>query len=144
MTFPLNIAIGSSIGLDAGLVLTASLNKKHTLGGMQTIATASQLEHLKAGPALLVLFGGAHCGVCQVIKPRIESLMAQHFPEIVLAYVDCEERPGICAQHSVFTLPVVKLFVEGQVCLEMARRFSLQELVSQVDRIYRLWQDSKN
>ncbi len=50
--------------------------------------------------------------------------------------------PGIFAQHGVFTLPVVKLFVEGQVCLEMARSFSLQELTSQVDRIYRLWQDS--
>jgi thioredoxin 1 len=50
--------------------------------------------------------------------------------------------PGICAQHGVFTLPVVKLLVEGQVCLEMARSFSLQELTSQVDRIYRLWQHS--
>jgi len=109
---------------------------------MQTIATANQLEQMKAGPALLVIFGGAHCGVCQVIKPKIESLMAQHFPEIALAHVDCEQMPGICAQHGVFTLPVVKLFVEGQVCLEMARSFSLQELTSQVDRIYRLWQDS--
>jgi thioredoxin 1 len=109
---------------------------------MQTIATAKQLEQLKAGPALLVLFGGAHCRVCQVIKPRIESLMAHHFPEIALAYVDCEQMPGICAQHGVFTLPVVKLLVEGQVCLEMARSFSLQELTSQVDRIYRLWQHS--
>ncbi|MBK5204110.1 MAG: thioredoxin family protein [Polaromonas sp.] len=111
---------------------------------MQIIATKSQLEPLKAGPALLVLFGGAHCGVCQVIKPRIESVMAQHFPEIALAYVDCEETPDICAQHGVFTLPVVKLLIEGQVCLEMARSFSLQELTLQVDRIYRLWQESKN
>lgn len=108
---------------------------------MQTIATAPQLELLKAQPALLVLFGGAHCGVCQAIKPRIDGLMAQHFPEITLAYVDCEQTPDACAQHGVFTLPVVKLFVHGQLCLEMARSFSLQELRSRIDRIYRLWQD---
>lgn len=109
---------------------------------MQTIATAYQLELLKAQPALLVLFGGAHCGVCRAIKPRIEGLMAQDFPEIALAYLDCEQTPDICAQHGVFSLPVVKLFVHGQLCLEMARSFSLQELASGVDRIYRLWQAS--
>jgi thioredoxin 1 len=110
---------------------------------MQYIATAAQLEQLKAGPAVLVLFGGAHCSVCQAIKPRIESLMKQHFPKIALAYVDCAHTPAICAQHGVFTLPFVKLFVEGQLSLERARSFSLQELTSDIDRIDQLWQDSK-
>ena len=111
---------------------------------MQTISTASQFAQLKASPALLVLFGGTHCGVCQAIKPTIESLLTQQFPEIALAYVDCEQTPDICAQHGVFTLPVVRLFMQGQLHLEMARSFSLKELTSRVDRIYRLWQQSKD
>ncbi len=110
---------------------------------MQNMVSASELEQLKAGPALLVLFGGAHCGVCQVIKPQIERLMAQDFPAISLAYVDCAQVPAICAQHGVFTLPSVKLFIEGQLSLEWARSFSLQELGGQVERVYRLWQDGR-
>ena len=110
---------------------------------MQTVASANQLDQLKRGAELLVLFGGAHCGVCQVIKPKIEHVMAQRFPDISIAYVDCEQTPDICAQHGVFALPAVKLFIEGQLCLEVARSFSLQELTSRMDRIHRLWQDSK-
>lgn len=112
------------------------------LVNMHTIATLEELERLKADAALLVLFGGLHCGVCQAVKPKIESLMAQDFPEIALVYVDCEQLNDVCAQHSIFTLPVVKLFIEGQLCLEMARSFSLRELKAQVDRIYGLWKDS--
>ena len=112
---------------------------------MQHITTAGQLEELKqrkSAPALLILFGGAHCGVCQAIRPKLESLMTQHFPDIALAYVDCAQLPDSCAQHGVFTLPVVQLFIDGQLCLERARSFSLQELSAQIERVYRLWQDA--
>jgi thioredoxin-like negative regulator of GroEL len=110
---------------------------------MHHIATAEQLEPLKATPALLILFGGAHCGVCQAIRPKLESLMTQHFPDIALAYVDCAQLPDSCAQHGVFTLPVVQLFIDGQLCLERVRSFSLQELSAQIGRVYRLWQDAR-
>jgi thioredoxin 1 len=107
---------------------------------MQTITTSHQLEQLTLHPASLILFGGPHCGVCIAIKPKIESLMAQDFPDIALAYVDCEQTPDICGQYGVFSLPVIKLYIEGQLSLEMARSFSLKELASRVDRIYSLWQ----
>jgi thioredoxin 1 len=106
---------------------------------MQTISTAQQLEQLNSNSALLVLFGGPHCGVCVAIKPKIERLMMQAFPDIALAYVDCEQNPDICAQHRVFSLPATKFYIEGQLCLEMARSFSVKELASQIERIYSLW-----
>lgn len=109
---------------------------------MQTLSTPSQIEQLKSQQAALILFGGPQCGVCQVIKPKIESQMAQQFPDIALAYVDCEQNPDICAQHGVFSLPVTKLYIEGQLSLEMARSFSLMELSAQVGRIYQLWKAS--
>lgn len=109
---------------------------------MKTISASVQLEQLKSNPALFVLFGGPHCGVCVVIKPKIEILMAQNFPDMALAYVDCEQTPDVCAQYGVYSLPVVKLYIEGQLCLEMARSFSLKELASQIERIYSLWKQS--
>ncbi len=109
---------------------------------MQTVSSAAQFQRLQEQPLLLVLFGGAHCGVCQAIKPGIESLAAQRFARLALAYVDCEQTPDVCAQNGVFTLPVVKLYVQGRLSFEMARSFSLKELASRIERIYGLWQES--
>ena len=106
---------------------------------MQTLVRTDQLEHLKATQAVLLLFGSPQCGVCQVIKPKLERLMAQQYPEIALVYIDCAESPDICAQHGVFSLPVVHLYIEGQLFLERGRSFSLFELEDQIERIYRLW-----
>ncbi|WP_296485227.1 thioredoxin family protein [Rhodoferax sp.] len=106
---------------------------------MQTLVSADQIEHLKATKPVLLLFGGSKCGVCQAIKPKLERLMAQQHPEIALVYIDCVESPDICAQHGVFSLPVVHLYIEGQLCLERGRSFSLVELGVVIERIYRLW-----
>ena len=106
---------------------------------MQTISTITQIDQLKSAGASLILFGGAHCGVCQSVKPKIETLMTEQFPDITLVYVDCEQSPDICGQHSVFSLPVIKMYIEGQMYFELVRGFSLVELTSQVERIYRLW-----
>ena len=106
---------------------------------MQTELTHQQIEHLKTTQAVLLLFGGSRCGVCQAIKPKLEDLMAQRHPEIVLVYVDCENSLAICAQHGVFSLPVVQFYIEGRLYLERGRSFSLVELSDQMERIVLLW-----
>lgn len=106
---------------------------------MQTITSITRLDQLKSAGALLILFGGEHCGVCQSLKPKIEGLMLEQFPGIALGYVDCEQSPDICGQLGVFSLPVIKMFIEGQMYFELVRGFSLMELTRQVERIYRLW-----
>lgn len=106
---------------------------------MQTDLTYQQIEHLKATQAVLLLFGGPQCGVCQAIKPKLENLMTQRHPDIALVYVDCVNSPAICAQHGVFTLPVVQFYVEGRLYLERGRSFSLVELSEQIERIVLFW-----
>ncbi len=106
---------------------------------MQIDVSAQQIEHLKATQAVLLLFGGPQCGVCQAIKPKLERLLAQQYPEISLVYVDCVQSADICAQHGVFSLPVVQLYLQGRLYVERGRSFSLLELGTQIERIYRLW-----
>ena len=65
--------------------------------------------------------------------------MELRYPEIAMVYVDCAESPDICAQHGVFSLPVLQLYIEGRLYLERGRSFSLVELGVEIDRIYRLW-----
>ena len=77
---------------------------------MEPITSEQALHERIAASALLVLFGGAHCGVCQAIRPRIESMVAQSFPQVAMAYVDCAQAPAVCAQQGVFSLPVLRFY----------------------------------
>lgn len=106
---------------------------------MKSNLSCEEIERLKSTHAVLVLFGGAHCGVCQAVKPKLEWLMAQRYPEIEMVYVDCAASPEICAQHRIFSLPVVHLYVEGRLYLERGRSFSLAELGDEIGRTYHLW-----
>ena len=108
---------------------------------MQAITTAEDLQLLRANSALLVLWGGAHCGVCQAIRPRLEALMAEHFAAAALAYVDCADAPALCAQEGVFSLPVLRLYVQGQLALEYARSFSLQQVLGDIEQVLALAAD---
>ena len=105
---------------------------------MQTITSEAALLERMSGPALLVLYGGAHCGVCQALRPRIEARMAEHFAAVPLGYVDCAATPAACAQQGVFSLPVLRLYVQGQLALEYARSFSLQQVMGDMERVLAL------
>lgn len=107
--------------------------------GFEPIHSEAQLQAHVARPACMVLFGGAHCGVCQAIRPRLQALIAARFADIALAYVDCEQAPAVCAQHSVFSLPVLRLYLDGQLALERARSFSLLEVEAELARLHALW-----
>lgn len=104
---------------------------------MRQIATESDLnELLAAQPAVMVLFGGAGCGVCQSIKPRLADMAEQDFPKLVVVWVDCEEGGALCAAHCVFSLPVVQLWFEGQPFERFVRAFSLSAVRSAIERPY--------
>lgn len=107
---------------------------------MRDIETEEALSYLlESNPAVLILFGGAHCGVCQAIKPQLEALSSREFPELVTAYIDCQENAGaLCAARGIFSLPVVQLWFEGQRFAEFIRVFSIGEIRAALERPYRL------
>ncbi|MDC9715554.1 MAG: thioredoxin family protein [Gammaproteobacteria bacterium] len=104
---------------------------------MININNQAQLDTLKQEKeAILILFGGANCGVCQTIKPQIEAKFSDQFPDLVMAYIDCEQLQTACAQHGVFSLPVVQVFFMGQKFIEEIRSFSIQALEQEIKKVY--------
>lgn len=109
---------------------------------MQPLTTEPQLHaRIAAGP-LLVLYGGAHCGVCQAIRPRLEALVAQHFAAVALAYVDCAQAPALCAQQGVFSLPVLRFYVQAEAARPLQRQLALHEVAAQMERVLALAGDT--
>ncbi|SFM33426.1 thioredoxin family protein [Marinobacter zhejiangensis] len=105
---------------------------------MKTVSTELELTGLlEDSPAVLLLFGGHQCGVCQAIKPQLERLVREHFPGVVTGYIDCQDSAAsLCATRGIFSLPVVQLWFEGQRFAEFARVFSIGEVRASMERPY--------
>ena len=108
---------------------------------MHEITDIEELVKLKASGAVFILFGGRQCNVCHALRPQLEDMLESHYPDITAAYIDCEVSPDICAQHSVFTLPVVQFYIEGKKVTEFARSFSIEQLRLSMHRSYTMWQE---
>lgn len=98
-----------------------------TARDISTLSSLQDWQSALARPALLVLLGGAHCGVCTALKPRIARLLRQTpaLAGLALATVDCAQAPAVCAQLGVFSVPVLRLYLDGRLALDFGRHFSL-------------------
>ena len=95
----------------------------------QPITDCAELQtRLPSAPTALVQWGGAPRGVCHASAPHVAAMPAEHFPQLPLLYVDCQATPAACAQYGVFTLPVLRLYVNGHSALEYARAFGVAQV----------------
>lgn len=109
---------------------------------MQTITSIEQLARMQSSGALLILFGGEHCAVCKSLRPQLEFIIEQQLPDMQAVYIDCEQAAEICAQHGVFSLPVVKAYIDGMKVAEESGAFGIKQLVQTIERPYAMWKES--
>ncbi len=111
---------------------------------MHEIGDIDALEKVKASGASLIMFGGEHCNVCRSVRPRLSDTLKKHFSQLQLFYIDCEQSPAICAQHGIFSLPVIQVYIEGMMVAEVGRAFGLNDLIERIERPYMMWLDLNN
>jgi thioredoxin-like negative regulator of GroEL len=110
---------------------------------MQKINNQADLDALLTEqPAVLLLYGGQHCGVCQTLKPRIQHLLNTQFPRIHATYIDCQDDAAcLCAQQGIMTLPVVQIWFTGTLFAELLKVFALDDIQAALSRPYALMFD---
>ncbi len=86
----------------------------------------------------ILYFSHKRCGVCQVLRPKVRELLRDQFPQLSFAYVDVEENPAVAASYTVFTVPVILVFFEGQEFYRFARGIGVGELQKSIERPYSL------
>ena len=109
---------------------------------MQTITDINQLTQLQSSGALFILFGSEQCAVCHSLRPQLDATLQQAFTDMRIIYIDCQTSPEICAQHSVFSLPVVRAYIDGMKIAEETGAFSIKQLIQTIERPYRMWKES--
>lgn len=60
------------------------------------------------------------------------------YATLQMGYVNADEVPDIAGHFSIFTVPVLLLFVEGKEMIRDARFVQMDRLESQLDKIYHL------
>lgn len=106
---------------------------------MNTVSFIDEINILKnKNDMLLVYFGSDSCGVCISIKSKLERLLSK-YPNIKLVKVETENSPELCAAHSVFTIPVIILYIQGKETIREARIISMEKLEQNISRYYDLF-----
>ncbi|EJW18752.1 thioredoxin family protein [Paenibacillus alvei] len=77
------------------------------------------------------------CSVCHALQPQVQKLMMK-YPDIHLATINAEEVPAVAGSFSVFTAPVLLLYVEGKEYIREARIVHLDLLDEKIRKIYDL------
>lgn len=93
---------------------------------------------LQAHAMCALYFTTPDCAVCKVLKPKLIDMLAQEFPEMAFAEVDCALSPALAAGHSVFAVPTLIVFTLGKESQRKSRSFGLGALASELERPYSL------
>ena len=76
------------------------------------------------------------CSVCHGLLPQVQALM-EKYPEIHIAQVNAEEVEAIAGRFSIFTVPVLLLFVEGKEYIREARIVHMDQFDEKINKIYK-------
>ncbi|MEK5098385.1 thioredoxin family protein [Bacillus sp. FSL W8-0848] len=80
------------------------------------------------------------CTVCHAVLPQLRALLAQ-FPKIKLGHIDADIVEEVAGRFSVFTVPVLLLFIEGTEFLREARFVHFEQFEQKLKRVYRLYEE---
>lgn len=97
-----------------------------------------EIENLiKENQMVLVYFGSESCNVCNAMRPKVEEIL-KNYPKIKSAEVDTEKSLKLSIDYSVFTIPVILIFIEGKEILREARYISMKDINDKITRYYEL------
>ncbi|MEG0295533.1 MAG: thioredoxin family protein [Clostridium sp.] len=106
---------------------------------MENLLTIEEINHeLSSSQAVLLYFYGNSCGVCSVIKEKLEIEMTK-YPNIKSYKIFTESNMEAFAEFNIFTLPVVLFYIDGKEYIREARNISVRDLLIDIDRLYELY-----
>jgi thioredoxin-like negative regulator of GroEL len=98
-----------------------------------------EFENIKNSQKAFVLYiTDGTCHVGENIAPKLEKLIADHFPKLKMYNSYTSNTPEISAQLSIFTVPTLLVYFDGKLYIQKSRTFSLQELAIEIERYYNL------
>ena len=86
----------------------------------------------------LLYFTSPSCTVCHSLRPKLEQMVHDKFPDIRFIPVDIAQQPELSAKYMVFAAPTMILLFEESVVYKRSGLFSLIEVETLFNRIIEL------
>ncbi len=102
----------------------------------------SEAEYLEISgntPASLFYFSHDDCNVCKVLKPKVFELLQEKCPKIPMYYVNIHKIPEISGQRSIFAVPTILVYLDGQEIIRKSRNIGLAELDDLIAKPYSIF-----
>jgi thioredoxin 1 len=103
---------------------------------MQTIEEA--VLAIENAQAIMVYFFSEACAPCKALRPKLDSFLNEEFTRIEKLYIEGGSAPGITAHFGVFGFPTILFFFEGKEFRRYGKSVSLNQLGSELERVYNL------
>lgn len=99
---------------------------------MNTYPLSRTLDILARAPQALLYLSGTNCGVCHVMKPRVQALAEQY--ALTALEINLSEQGAAAAAFEVLTVPAVLLYAHGKEYHRQARFIDLKALEKQINQ----------
>lgn len=86
--------------------------------------------------AVLLYFYNDNCAPCKILRPKVQALIQDDFPNIDFRLINAEQFPATTAQLGVFTSPTILVFFEGKEYIRESKNISISELHNKIERFY--------
>lgn len=95
------------------------------------------IERLVADKAAVLLyFYNDNCAPCKILRPKVQEMVQDYFPNIEFRLIDAEQFQATSAQYGVFASPTLLVFFEGKEYIRESKNISIGELHDKIERIY--------
>lgn len=96
------------------------------------------LEVLEKSNSVLLYFGATNCGVCEVLRPKIEIETSFNFSKMKQVYINSNKNIDISSHFNIFSSPAILVFFEGKEFKRYGRNISLDIFNSEIKRLYEM------
>ena len=103
------------------------------------IADVAELKKmLEEHTGIILYFYNDDCQPCISLRPKVETMIAERYPQMKLIYINSKAHPAIPASFNVFANPTLLIFFAGKEFRRFSKYVGIPELSDTIDRYYRL------
>ena len=89
-------------------------------------------------PALMIYFFNPGCIACYGLRPKVEDMTVNKFPEMKLLSVDASTNPALTSEAGVYSAPTILVFFEGKEYIRESKYISVDQLEAKISRYYNM------
>ena len=91
-------------------------------------------EVINSENPVFVDFWATWCGPCSIVAPIVEELAKEYDGRVNFFKVDVDQNKELASKYSIFSIPTLAIFRNGQVIAQAAGAASKESLRNYIDK----------